>query len=166
VIRHSICDFWFSLPEYMIIRNAYSSVYSRCFSSSPRQWLLCGLRVCTCRRAPHSDTHREARKRKAANATGRVNRPNNRKSPKLISVTACIGPVELEFIDADVGPTGDVRAGYRDIRAGRPSVDFRNRNEIYFTIPQETWPGDYSLAIINPGAPSCLHETFNVCTPT
>ena len=74
--------------------------------------------------------------------------------------------VELEFIDADVTGPEDIRAGYRDIRVGRPVVDFRNRNEIYFTIPQETWPGDYSLAVINPGAASSLHMTFNVCTPS
>jgi hypothetical protein len=71
--------------------------------------------------------------------------------------------VELEFLDADVSTPGDVRAGYRDIRAGRPSVEFRNANEMYFTIPQETWPGDYSLAVINPGAAPSLHLTFNVC---
>ncbi len=74
--------------------------------------------------------------------------------------------VELEFIDADVTRPDDLRAGYRYIRSGRPSVDFRNRNEIYFTIPQETWPGDYSLSVRNPGASSSLHQTFTVCTPS
>ena len=73
--------------------------------------------------------------------------------------------VDLEFIDADVTGPEDLRAGYRDIRVGRPMVDFRNRNEIYFTIPQETWPGDYSVSVVNPHAASSLHVTLNVCTP-
>jgi hypothetical protein len=73
--------------------------------------------------------------------------------------------VELEFLDADL-TAGDLRTGYRDVRVGRPSVDFRSRNEIYFQIPQETWPGDYSFGVINPGAASSLHQTFNVCAPS
>ena len=74
--------------------------------------------------------------------------------------------IQLEFIDADVTGTDDIRAGYRDIRVGPPMVDFRNANEIFFTIPQETWPGDYTLSVVNPGAPASLNVTFNVCTPS
>jgi hypothetical protein len=74
--------------------------------------------------------------------------------------------VQLEFIDADVIGADDIRAGYRDIRVGRPMVDFRNRNEILFTIPHETWPGDYSISITNPGAPTSLRAVFRVCTPS
>src|SRR6266446_1625080 len=44
---------------------------------------------------PHSDTQSEVRKRKAANATGRVSSPNTKNAPKLTSVTACIGPATV-----------------------------------------------------------------------
>jgi len=74
--------------------------------------------------------------------------------------------VELEFVDADVTGSEDIRAGYRDVRSGRPVVDFRNSNEIYFTIPQETWPGDYTISVVNPGAPASLHQVFTVCSPS
>ena len=74
--------------------------------------------------------------------------------------------IQLEFIDADVTGTDDIRAGYSDIRVGPPMVEFRNRNEIFFTIPQETWPGDYTLSVVNPGAAASLNVTFNVCTPS
>src|SRR6266436_2534783 len=49
---------------------------------------------------PHSDTHREARKRNAAKATGRVSSPNIRNTPKLISVAACIGPAMVAWFAA------------------------------------------------------------------
>jgi hypothetical protein len=74
--------------------------------------------------------------------------------------------IQLEFIDADVIGADDIRAGYRDVRVGRPMVDFRNRNEIFFTIPHETWPGDYSISVTNPGAPTSLRALFTVCTPS
>ena len=49
---------------------------------------------------PHSDIHREARKRNAAKATGRVSSPKMRNNPKLISVTACIGPAMVAWLAA------------------------------------------------------------------
>src|SRR3989442_11738337 len=49
---------------------------------------------------PHSDIQREDRKRNAASATGRVNNPKMRNNPKLISVTACIGPAVVAWLAA------------------------------------------------------------------
>src|SRR6266404_1350455 len=49
---------------------------------------------------PHSDIQREARKRNAAKATGRVSSPNIRNTPKLISVAACIGPAMVAWLAA------------------------------------------------------------------
>src|SRR5713226_2597639 len=48
----------------------------------------------------HSEIHSEVKKRKAASATGRVSSPNNKKSPKLVSVTACIGPATVAWLAA------------------------------------------------------------------
>src|SRR5207237_8047994 len=49
---------------------------------------------------PHSETHSEVKKRNAASATGRVSNPINRRTPKLISVTACRGPVTVAWAAA------------------------------------------------------------------
>src|SRR6266550_6417173 len=49
---------------------------------------------------PHSDTHSEVKKRNAASATGRVSNPSSRKTPKLISVTACKGPATVAWVAA------------------------------------------------------------------
>ena len=49
---------------------------------------------------PHSDIHRDVRKRKAASATGRASSPKMRNNPKLISVAACIGPAMVAWLAA------------------------------------------------------------------
>src|SRR5713226_1584200 len=49
---------------------------------------------------PHSDIHKEVKKRNAASATGLVSNPSNRKTPKLISVTACKGPATVAWLAA------------------------------------------------------------------
>src|SRR6266446_2945548 len=49
---------------------------------------------------PHSDIQSEHKKRKAASATGRVSNPINRRTPKLISVTACKGPATVAWAAA------------------------------------------------------------------
>src|SRR5713226_9085639 len=49
---------------------------------------------------PHSDIHSEVKKTKGASATGRVSNPNIKKTPKLISVTACIGPATVAWLAA------------------------------------------------------------------
>src|SRR5258706_13713092 len=49
---------------------------------------------------PHSDIHSELKNRNAASATGRVSSPKMRNNPKLISVTACIGPAMVAWLAA------------------------------------------------------------------
>src|SRR5947207_7566914 len=49
---------------------------------------------------PHSDIHNEVRNRNAAKATGRVSSPISKRTPKLISVAACIGPATVAWLAA------------------------------------------------------------------
>jgi hypothetical protein len=64
--------------------------------------------------------------------------------------------VELEFLDV---------TGIRYVRAGRPSVERRSATQIFFTIPQDTWPGDYGLTLWNPGSGPSAARTLSVCAP-
>lgn len=65
--------------------------------------------------------------------------------------------VQYESLDVD---------GIHEYRSGAPSVEFVSPHEVYFRIPQETWPGDYALAVLNPGSSLSGHQTLSVCTPS
>lgn len=64
--------------------------------------------------------------------------------------------VTLEFLERD---------GVSYTRVGSPAVRLLGPTQLEFRIPQETWPGDYRLAVRNTGSSSSLWRTFKVLAP-
>ncbi len=64
--------------------------------------------------------------------------------------------VALEFLERD---------GVSYTRIGRPAVRLLGATQLEFQIPQETWPGDYRLAVRNTGSSLSLWRTFKVLAP-
>src|SRR5882724_13436476 len=98
--HHGMIFYQSGIPGYLLASLASMPHFRPAPPTIKLKAAIIGISNSQIQAVPHSDIHREARKRNAAKATGRVSSPNIRNTPKLISVAACIGPAMVAWLAA------------------------------------------------------------------